>query len=166
MAAVVALAGGPAESHKLLASPLISVENVSRIYGKGEARVAALSGVSFDINSGEFVAIIGSSGSLNDVGLADRMHHKPTQLSGGQQQRVAIARALVGEPEILLADEPTGALDSKTSEDIMTLLHKLNASGQTVIIITHDPEVAQSAQRVITLKDGEILSDVQTDLAA
>ena len=103
---------------------------------------------------------------LNDVGLADRMHHKPTQLSGGQQQRVAIARALVGEPEILLADEPTGALDSKTSEDIMTLLHKLNASGQTVIIITHDPEVAQSAQRVITLKDGEILSDVQTDLAA
>ena len=103
---------------------------------------------------------------LEDVGLGDRMHHKPTQLSGGQQQRVAIARALVGEPEILLADEPTGALDSKTSEDIMALLHRLNGKGQTVIIITHDPEVARAAERIITLKDGKIISDIRTERAA
>lgn len=230
-------------------SPLISVVNASRIYGKGAARVAALDGVSFDIYPGEFVAIIGASGSgkstlmnllgaldkptegeitisgralsrrsqrqladfrnqvvgfvfqqfqlmprktalknvmmplqfrrprfadekvratqrLNDVGLGDRIDHKPTQLSGGQQQRVAIARALVGEPEILLADEPTGALDSKTSEDIMALLHRLNAKGQTVIIITHDPEVAHSAKRVITLKDGKIISDENQEMSA
>lgn len=231
-----------AKSAKMSDMPLIRVADVSRIYGKGEARVAALDGVSFDIYAGEFVAIIGASGSgkstlmnllgaldkptngqitisgrelshysqrqladfrnkvvgfvfqqfqlmprktalknvmmpmqfrrprfsdekekaeksLGDVGLADRMDHKPTQLSGGQQQRVAIARALVGDPDILLADEPTGALDSKTSEDIMALLHQLNLGGQTVIIITHDPEVANAAQRVITLKDGKIISD-------
>lgn len=223
--------------------------NVSRIYGKGEAQIAALDGVSFDIFRGEFVAIIGASGSgkstlmnllgaldqptdgeitisgqalsrrsqkqladfrnqiigfvfqqfqlmprktalnnvmlplrfrrprfsdekeravqsLVNVGLNDRMGHKPTQLSGGQQQRVAIARALVSEPEILLADEPTGALDSKTSEDIIALLHQLNANGQTVIIITHDPEVAKTAKRVITLRDGRITSDVTRGEAA
>lgn len=233
----------------MASAPLISVIDVTRIYGKGEARVAALDGVSFDIHSGEFVAIVGASGSgkstlmnllgaldrptsgqitiggqalakrskrqqadfrnkmvgfvfqqfqlmprksavknvmlplsfrrprfsdekaraikcLEDVGLADRMDHKPTQLSGGQQQRVAIARALVSEPEILLADEPTGALDSKTSEDIMALLHNLNRNGQTVIIITHDPEVAQAAQRVITFRDGKIISDQRTEIAA
>jgi len=238
-----------AENKDLAQSPLISVKNASRIYGKGVARVAALDGVSFDIYPGEFVAIIGASGSgkstlmnllgaldkptegeitisgqalsrrsqrqladfrsqvvgfvfqqfqlmprktalknvmmpmqfrrprfkdekekatqrLNDVGLGDRMDHKPTQLSGGQQQRVAIARALVGEPEILLADEPTGALDSKTSEDIMALLHQLNGNGQTVIIITHDPEVAQAARRVITLRDGKIISDENQEMAA
>jgi len=232
-----------------MSGALIHVDNVSRIYGKGEARVAALDGVSFKIAAGEFVAIIGASGSgkstlmnllgaldkpttgsitisgeelskrsqrqladfrnkvvgfvfqqfqlmprktalknvmlplrfrrprfadekeratkcLDDVGLSDRMAHKPTQLSGGQQQRVAIARALVGEPDILLADEPTGALDSKTSEDIMALLHRLNRSGQTVIIITHDPEVAKAAARVITLKDGKIISDAAQEIAA
>ncbi len=104
--------------------------------------------------------------ALEAVGLSDRMDHKPTQLSGGQQQRVAIARALVGEPEILLADEPTGALDSVTSKDIMALLHKLNRGGLTVIIITHDPEVAEAAERVITLRDGKIISDVRTEMAA
>lgn len=104
--------------------------------------------------------------ALEDVGLGDRMGHRPTQLSGGQQQRVAIARALVGEPEILLADEPTGALDSVTSRDIMALLHKLNSEGLTVILITHDPEVAQAAKRVITLRDGKIISDTRTEAAA
>lgn len=272
-----------------MSGPLIHVDNVSRIYGKGEARVAALDGVSFKIRAGEFVAIIGASGSgkttlmnllgaldkptegsveiagfkikpntrtkseniffrmvqsillafldvatgviwfiknlitrggvkiepeadfrnnvvgfvfqqfqlmprksalknvmmplgfrrprfsnekeraikcLNDVGLADRMGHKPTQLSGGQQQRVAIARALVGEPEILLADEPTGALDTTTSTEIMALLHKLNAEGITIILITHDHEVAAAARRVITMRDGKIISDAEQEIAA
>lgn len=221
---------------------LISVDQVSRIYGKGEARVTALDTVSFDIQAGDFLAIVGASGSgkstlmnllgaldrptsgkiivagqdlsrrtqkqladfrnkmvgfvfqqfqllprksalqnvmlpltfrrprfsdekeralksLSDVGLDDRMSHKPTQLSGGQQQRVAIARALVGNPEILLADEPTGALDTVTSSEIMALLHDLNADGITIILITHDPEVAKAARRVITMSDGAIISD-------
>lgn len=104
--------------------------------------------------------------SLTRVGLGDRMGHKPTQLSGGQQQRVAIARALVGEPKLLLADEPTGALDSVTSEEVMALLNDLNAQDLTIILITHDPEVAAAARRVITFKDGRILSDApgQTQL--
>lgn len=97
--------------------------------------------------------------SLGRVGLGDRMRHKPTELSGGQQQRVAIARALVGEPKVLLADEPTGALDSHTSEEVMALLGELNAQGLTIILITHDHEVAAAAERVITFKDGRILSD-------
>ena len=97
--------------------------------------------------------------SLTRVSLGDRMGHKPTELSGGQQQRVAIARALVGEPKLLLADEPTGALDSVTSEDVMALLHQLNESGLTIILITHDHEVAAAARRIVTFKDGKILSD-------
>lgn len=97
--------------------------------------------------------------SLTRVGLAARMGHKPTELSGGQQQRVAIARALVGAPKLLLADEPTGALDSVTSEEVMALLNDLNAQGLTIILITHDPEVAAAARRIITFKDGKILSD-------
>lgn len=97
--------------------------------------------------------------SLERVGLADRIDHLPTELSGGQQQRVAIARALAGDPKMLLADEPTGALDSKTSEDVMGLLNALNAQGLTIILITHDHEVAEAAERIITFRDGRILSD-------
>jgi len=96
---------------------------------------------------------------LELVGLADRGNHRPTELSGGQQQRVAIARALAGAPKVLLADEPTGALDSKTSTDIMTLMQNLNAQGITIIVITHEGEVAAYAERVIEFKDGRIISD-------
>ena len=96
---------------------------------------------------------------LELVGLGDRGGHRPTELSGGQQQRVAIARALAGSPKVLLADEPTGALDSKTSTDIMALMQDLNSQGITIIVITHEHEVAAYAQRVIEFKDGRIISD-------
>jgi putative ABC transport system ATP-binding protein len=97
--------------------------------------------------------------ALDMVGLADRTTHRPEELSGGQQQRVAIARALVNKPSILLADEPTGALDSKTGTEVMDLFDELHAQGLTVITVTHDPRVAHRAERVITLSDGVVLSD-------
>ncbi len=93
---------------------------------------------------------------LEQVGLGDRIHHLPSQLSGGEKQRVAIARALVNDPEIILADEPTGNLDSKTGQEIMQTLKKLHKNGKTIILITHDSELAKSAQRTIKLKDGLI----------
>ena len=104
--------------------------------------------------------------SLVRVGLGDRIKHRPTELSGGQQQRVAIARALVGSPKLLLADEPTGALDSKTSADVMQLLVELNAQGITIVLITHDLEVAENANRVITMRDGVIIEDRLKEIAA
>ncbi|NQV08969.1 ABC transporter ATP-binding protein [Candidatus Woesearchaeota archaeon] len=224
---------------------LLKLENVSKIYKMGEVEVPALKNVSVEIKKGDFVAIIGASGSgkstmmnligcldtptsgniflksknislldesdlashrgktigfifqqynlipsistfdnvllplefqeiddkkaservkkiLSIVGLSDKMFNLPTQLSGGQQQRVSIARSLVGDPEVILADEPTGALDSVTGKDILRILHKLwKEEGKTIILVTHDLKLAKYAHTTIELKDGEILKTYQ-----
>lgn len=224
------------------ATALIRVQNLRKVYRNGEQETVALDGVTTSINAGEYVAIVGASGSgkstfmtliglldqassgrywldgqdvtqldlnalaalrnrcmgfvfqsfhllprlnaldnvavplvyagvpreerrerayqaLVAVGLADRWQHFPNQLSGGQNQRVAIARALVNEPRILLADEPTGALDSRTGKEILALFEALRARGITVILVTHDKSVADRAARQITFLDGQIVSD-------
>jgi len=221
---------------------LIQIEHLARMYMLGEVEVHALRGVSVDIRRGEFVAIMGASGSgkstfmnilgcldkptkgtyildgidvsgltrdelarirnnklgfvfqgfnllsrtsaienvelpllygtaslrdrearavkaLNMVGLGERTHHYPNQLSGGQQQRVAIARALVNDPSIVLADEPTGNLDSRTSVEVMGIFQDLNEKGITIILVTHEPDIAQFAKRHIIFRDGRIKSD-------
>src|SRR5690606_28811233 len=94
--------------------------------------------------------------ALDLVGLAERRTHKPAELSGGQQQRVAIARALINDPAILLADEPTGALDSRTGEEIMALFRSLHAQGRTIVLVTHEREVAENASRIIHIRDGRV----------
>jgi len=101
-----------------------------------------------------------ATAALERVGLGDRLHHTPSQLSGGQQQRVAIARAIVNQPSIMLADEPTGNLDSKTSDSVMALFQELGRAGLTIVYVTHDPDVALCAARVVTVRDGQILSDL------
>ena len=221
---------------------LIECRDLVKTYSMGDMTIRALDGVSLTIESGEYVAIMGSSGSgkstfmnllgaldrptsgllrvagedlgtlgpeavarfrnrtigfvfqqfnllprtsaaenvalplvyggvahaerreralarLEQLGLGERTDHHPSQLSGGQQQRVAIARALVNDPQILLADEPTGALDSKTSEDIMAIFDQLNREGITIILVTHEQEVADHARRQIVFRDGQVLED-------
>jgi putative ABC transport system ATP-binding protein len=99
---------------------------------------------------------------LKKVGLAKWAEHLPSELSGGQKQRVAIARALASQPKVLLADEPTGALDSQTSEEVMSLIKKINNEGKTILVVTHEQEIANMCKRIITLKDGVIITDIRT----
>ncbi len=128
------------------------------------ARATALDNVELPLHyAGRRDARAKAMDALRMVGLADRHHHRPNQLSGGQRQRVAIARAVVHEPAILLADEPTGALDSHTGEEILDLFKTLNRQGRTIILVTHDPNVALHCKREIVLHDGKILADKPVD---
>lgn len=219
---------------------ILETRNLRKIYGSGDTEVRALDGVNLSVNSGEFVAIVGTSGSgkstllhmlggldrptsgsvivdgkdifslkdealtifrrrkigfvfqsynlvpvlnvrenivlpiqldggkvdeayvgevISALGLEKKLDNLPNQLSGGQQQRVSIARALVGEPAVILADEPTGALDSKTGREVLSLLQELHAAGNTVVLITHDNSIAVQAQRIIRLEDGRVVYD-------
>lgn len=150
----------------------MSDEKLSRVRGKRLGFVFQAFNLIPQLNVTENVAVplfyqgIGpaqrrekAAAALDRVGLADRMDHRPAELSGGQQQRVAIARALVNDPSILLADEPTGALDTKTGDAILELFEELHANGQTVVVITHDEEVATHCERVVRLRDGLIDRD-------
>lgn len=227
-------------------SALIEFQKVSKIYQMGDSTVIAADEISMQIYKGEFVAIVGSSGSgkstcmniigcldvptsgtylldgrdvgrmnknelaeirnellgfifqqynllpklnilenvevplmyrgvgraerkavaqkaLEQVGLGNKIHHKPSQLSGGQQQRVSIARALAGNPAVILADEPTGALDSRTGREVLAMLQELHKAGHTVVLITHDNSIAVQAQRIIRLEDGHVVYDGPAD---
>ncbi len=236
------VAAGPPHERRGPRHPVIEVHGVSKVFAMGQIRVRALREISLRVETGDFVAIMGSSGSgkstlmnilgcldiptggrylidgvdvsqmdeddlsdlrnrkigfvfqgfnlvprtsallnvelplayaglrgaarraraeaaLTSVGMADRMRHQPSELSGGQQQRVAIARALVTNPALILADEPTGNLDSHSTEEVLRIFARLNEEGRTVVLITHEPDVAEQSKRVVRLSDGEIVED-------
>ena len=164
---------------------MIHTKNLTKVYQAGSQAVQALKGINLNVNKGEFISIMGPRNTAfenvmlplkyaglekNDakkktekvidlVGLSSRSNHTPAELSGGQQQRVAIARALVNKPSILFADEPTGNLDSKTGQDVMKIFKELNELGQTIILITHENDIARQSNRIITIMDGLIESD-------
>ncbi len=141
---------------------MITLTSLSKIYRTDEIETVALENVNLTVDRGEFLSIMGSGERkrlakevLEKVGLSHRMNHFPTQLSGGQCQRVAIARAIIGHPEIILADEPTGNLDSKMGAEVMELLHRLNKEdGRTIVMVTHNEEQAKQTSRTIRFFDG------------
>src|SRR5229473_2765532 len=166
---------------------IIRTWDLRKTYIMGDQEIHAVSGVDIEIKKGEYVAVMGPSGSgkstlMNLIGCLDtpssglyylngslvsdmnddqlpRMHHKPSELSGGQRQRVAIARALVNHPSLLLADEPTGALDTATGNEIMALFDRLHAHGNTIILVTHEHDIAMRAHRIIHIRDGQVERD-------
>lgn len=144
---------------------IIEMKKINKGYLLGTEKVPVLKNVDFRVRKGEYVAILGPSESgkqaqeacmpvIEMLGLSHRLRHKPSELSGGQKQRVSIARVLVGKPALLLADEPTGALDTSSGKDVLILFEKLHEMGNTIVMITHDLNVANYAERIVHIVDG------------
>ena len=149
-------------------SSLIKLKDINKYYKVGKEKFHVLKSLNINIEEGDFVMIMGKSGSgkttlLNVLAFLDKIKSMPLQLSGGQQQRVAIARSLVNNPKLIFADEPTGALDSETSNEIMSLLKDLNNQGKTIIMVTHDADLIKYATKVVRLKDGVLYEEAYNE---